>query len=91
MTTEEGVPKPDIEEYQGYKIGDEVEYHPTGSSVTSTGNIRSIITHTKEAGTSPHNVKADEEHPRFVIENDKTHKVTAYKFEALVRKVGTEE
>ena len=91
MTTEEGVPKADIQEYEGYKIGEHVEYHPTGSSVTSTGVIKSIITHTKEAGTSPHNVKADEEHPRFVIENDKTHKVTAYKFEALVRKAASEE
>ena len=88
---EHGVPPSDIKEYEGYKIGDRVEYHPTGSSVTSTGIIRSIVTHNAEAGSSPHVVKADKEHPRFIMENDRTHKTAGYKFEAIVGKVEGEE
>ena len=60
--------------------GDRVVYHPVGGSVqTSTGVIKRILVHAQRAGESGVTAKASAEHPRFVIENDHTHKETAYK------------
>src|SRR5690606_4521780 len=62
-----------------FSEGDHVIYHPVGGSVqTSTGIVRKILTHTAPAGESGIHAKASEEHPRFIIENDHTHKETAY-------------
>jgi hypothetical protein len=71
-----------------FSEGDHVVYHPVGGSVqTSTGIVKRIMTHTAPAGESGINAKASEEHPRFVIENDHTHKETAYKRENIIELV----
>ena len=54
---------------------------------TSTGVIKRIITHTEPAGETQVQAKASEEHPRFIIENDHTHKETAYKRENIIELV----
>lgn len=67
-----------------YKVGDRVVYHPVGTAMqTTTGVIKEILTHPEEVGTRHTTVKASEEHPRYVIENDHTHKETAYKLDNI--------
>ena len=66
------------------KKGVRVEYRPIGGAeTTSTGTIKDIVTHKQPAGSTGVNVEADDEHPRYVIENDNTHKETAYKLENI--------
>lgn len=72
----------------GYKEGDRVIYHPVGGAAqTSVGTIKKILTHEEEVGTRHATMHASEHHPRYVIENEHTHKETAYKFENIVEKV----
>jgi hypothetical protein len=42
-------------------------------------------------GSSPHHVKADEEHPRYLIVNEHTKKETPYKRDNIVRVLEEEE
>lgn len=68
--------------------GDHVAYHPVGGSVqTSTGVIKKILVHAHRKGESGVTARASAEHPRFVIENDHTHKETAYKRENIIELV----
>lgn len=68
-----------------FAAGDRVVYHPVGGAAqTSTGVIRKVLTETAAAGESGVHAKASPAHPRFVIENDHTHKETAYKRENIV-------
>lgn len=65
--------------------GDHVIYHPVGGAMqTSTGVIKKIFTHTQPVGESGIHAKASEEHPRYLILNDHTHKESAYKRENIV-------
>ncbi|KAK9696576.1 hypothetical protein K7432_012390 [Basidiobolus ranarum] len=71
-----------------YREGDHVEYHPVGTAATvSTGRITKVIVHSEVVGDNPVQVKANSEEPRFLIENDTTHKETAYKLENITRKL----
>ena len=70
-----------------FKEGDRVVYHPVGGAKqTSVGVIKKIITHEEEFGTRHATMHASEEHPRYVIENEHTHKETAYKLENIIEK-----
>ncbi|KAI9143395.1 hypothetical protein BKA69DRAFT_1123189 [Paraphysoderma sedebokerense] len=80
-----------------FNVGDRVLYHPVGgghgtnTSVT-TGVIKEIITHDAPVGTgstkrSTPTVHASDKEPRYVIENDHTHKETAYKSFNIERKL----
>lgn len=71
-----------------FSEGEHVVYHPVGgSSQTSTGIVKKILTHTAPAGETGIHAKASEEHPRFIIQNDHTHKETAYKRENIIELV----
>ncbi|ORX95346.1 hypothetical protein K493DRAFT_219425 [Basidiobolus meristosporus CBS 931.73] len=71
-----------------YKEGDHVEYHPIGTAATlSTGKIKKVIMRNELVGDNTVEVKADNDTPRFLIENDSTHKETAYKLENITRKL----
>lgn len=63
-----------------------VEYSPIGQAQTkATGVIKTILTSPEPAGDTGVTVKASPEEPRFVIENDNTHKETPYKRENIHR------
>lgn len=71
-----------------FKEGDRVLYHPVGgASQTSIGTIKKILTHEEEFGSRHATMHATQSHPRYVIENEHTHKETAYKLENIVEKV----
>ncbi|KAK9696577.1 hypothetical protein K7432_012391 [Basidiobolus ranarum] len=71
-----------------YQEGDRVEYHPVGTAPQlSTGKINKVLTHNEVVGDNPVEIKADENRPRYLIENDNTHKETAYKQESITRKI----
>ncbi|ORX95347.1 hypothetical protein K493DRAFT_219436 [Basidiobolus meristosporus CBS 931.73] len=71
-----------------YREGDHVEYHPIGTAPQlSTGTIKKVITHPEVVGDNPVEVKAGENQPRYLIENDNTHKETAYKLESITQKI----
>lgn len=71
-----------------FKEGDRVVYHPVGGAAqTSIGTIKKILTHEEEVGTRHATMHATQSHPRYVIENEHTHKETAYKIENIVEKV----
>ncbi|KAJ1963749.1 hypothetical protein H4R35_007213 [Dimargaris xerosporica] len=71
---------------QDINVGDHVEYRPVeGGANTTTGVVREIIEHREPAGETGVTVKASEEHPRFLIRNDKTGKETAYKPNVIER------
>ncbi|CAG8436179.1 9505_t:CDS:2 [Diversispora eburnea] len=66
------------------KVGCKVIYHPVGgSSTTSEGIVKGIITEPEPAGSTQVEVKASDEHPRILIENLNTRKETAYKLENI--------
>ncbi|EPZ36590.1 hypothetical protein ROZALSC1DRAFT_30800 [Rozella allomycis CSF55] len=66
-----------------FQEGDHVVYRPVGQAMQiSTGVIKKILTEKQES--EYRNINASEEEPRFVIENDHTHKETAYKLENLL-------
>lgn len=68
------------------KEGDRVVYHPIGGAAqTSVGVIKKVLTH-DEVGSKHPTMHASQEEPRYVIENDHTHKETAYKREHIVEK-----
>lgn len=70
-----------------FKEGDRVVYHPVGGAMqTSVGTIKKILTHEEEVGTRHATMHASEQEPRYVIENEHTHKETAYKRENIVEK-----
>lgn len=70
-----------------FKEGDRVVYHPVGGAMqTSVGTIKKILTHEEEVGTRHATMHATEQEPRYVIENEHTHKETAYKRENIVEK-----
>ncbi|KAJ3077631.1 hypothetical protein HK102_005076 [Quaeritorhiza haematococci] len=74
------------------KPGTKVEYHPVGTAMqTTTGTVKQVLTHDDIAGNTHKHIHASEEEPRIVIENDRTHKETAYKRENIVRVVGEGE
>ncbi|KAI9146038.1 hypothetical protein BKA69DRAFT_1047048 [Paraphysoderma sedebokerense] len=75
-----------------YKEGDRVEYRPVeGAQQRTIGVIKRVITEPEEAGTRHTTVKASQDEPRFLIENEHTHKETPYKASAIDRKVETGE
>ncbi len=50
-----------------FQEGDRVVYRPVGGAMqTSVGTIKKILTHPEEVGTRHTEVKATEEHPRYV-------------------------
>ena len=62
------------------QVGNRVVYHPVGHAPrTSVGKITRIITHPEEVGSRHAMVRASEDEPRYVIENEHTHKEAAYK------------
>lgn len=66
-------------------IGQKVIYHPVGHAMqTSVGVIKKILKEPEEVGTRHTVVKATQDEPRYVIENDHTHKEAAYKHENIV-------
>lgn len=68
-----------------FKEGDRVVYHPVGGAAqTSVGTIKRVITHEEEAGVRHTTVHASEQEPRYLIENEHTHKETAYKREHIL-------
>ena len=68
-----------------FKEGDRVVYHPVGGAMqTSVGTIKKILTHKEEVGTTT--MHASESEPRYVIENEHTHKETVYKRDNIVEK-----
>ena len=72
-----------------FKEGDRVVYHPIGGAMqTSVGTIKRILTHEEEVevGSRHTTMHASEQEPRYVIENEHTHKETAYKREHIVDK-----
>lgn len=70
-----------------FKEGDRVLYHPIGGAAqTSVGIIKKIITHEEEFGTRHATMHASESEPRYLIENEHTHKETPYKREHIVEK-----
>lgn len=70
---------------QDFKEGDRVIYRPVGGAMqTSVGVIKKVLTHPEEVGTRHTEVKASEEAPRYVIENEHTKKETAYKLENII-------
>lgn len=70
-----------------FKEGDRVVYHPVGGAMqTSVGTIKKILTHEEEVGARHTTMHASESEPRYVIENEHTHKETAYKRENIVEK-----
>lgn len=70
-----------------FKEGDRVVYHPVGGAMqTSVGTIKKILTHEEEVGARHATMHASEQEPRYVIENEHTHKETAYKRENIVEK-----
>lgn len=56
------------EEHVGetFAEGEKVVYHPTGSNVTSVGEIKRIITEPEAVG-GRQTVQASEEEPRYVL------------------------
>ena len=75
---------------QEFKEGDHVEYHPIGggqeNTATTTGTIKKILTEKQPAGETGVQVNASDDEPRYLIENDKTGKETAYKKENIIGK-----
>lgn len=70
-----------------FKEGDRVVYHPVGGAMqTSVGTIKKILTHEEEVGARHTTMHASQEEPRYVIENEHTHKETAYKRENIIEK-----
>lgn len=70
-----------------FKEGDRVIYHPVGGAMqTSVGTIKKVLTHEEEVGARHATMHASESEPRYVIENEHTHKETAYKRENIVEK-----
>ena len=70
-----------------FREGDRVVYHPVGGAMqTSIGTIKKILTHEEEVGSRHSTMHASEAEPRYVIENEHTHKETAYKRENIVEK-----
>ena len=70
-----------------FQEGDRVVYHPVGGAMqTSVGTIKKILTHEEEVGTRHATMHASEAEPRYVIENEHTHKETAYKREHIIEK-----
>ena len=70
-----------------FKEGDKVVYHPVGGAQqTSVGVIKKVLTHEEEVGARHATMHASETEPRYVIENEHTHKETAYKRENIVEK-----
>lgn len=68
------------------KPGDHVVYRTIeGSTQTTTGVVRDIFT--QDTHFKGQNIHASKEHPRIVIENDHTHKETAYKLNVIEEKV----
>jgi hypothetical protein len=56
---------------------------------TTSGVIKKILNEDQVVGSSPHTIHARPDSPRYLIENDVTHKETAYRVEnilALVEK-----
>ena len=67
-----------------FEKGDRVEYYPTGNqSVTSIGKIVDILTHDITLGQRT--VHAQEDHPRYLIQNEHTGKQATYYLENLIR------
>jgi uncharacterized protein YwbE len=60
------------------KEGVRVEYTPVAATAgnVTTGTLKRILTHSEVVGSSPHNVQASDEEPRYLIENDNTGKET---------------
>lgn len=80
----------------GYREGERVLYYPIGSptssSTVSVGHIVQILTDPELVGQErPVTIHADPSHPRIVIKNEHTGKITAYKPESIIRKLGTDE
>ncbi|KAI9027775.1 hypothetical protein DFJ74DRAFT_502736 [Hyaloraphidium curvatum] len=68
------------------KVGDRVEYHAVeGGTQTSTGVIKEIVT--EPTNVTGRNVKASEDEPRYVIENENTGKESAIYKKAIERKI----
>ncbi|KAI3650706.1 hypothetical protein MP228_004187 [Amoeboaphelidium protococcarum] len=72
--------------------GDRVEYYPLAHQTkerTSTGIIKKIVMHDNEAETvakgRTRHVHAKPDHPRYLIENDHTHKESAIKRTHIIR------
>ncbi|KAF8420473.1 hypothetical protein EV426DRAFT_675410 [Tirmania nivea] len=72
-----------------YKEGQQVEYKPVGgrdsNTSSSTGTIERVITEDAPAGSTGVTVKADPEHPRYEVKNDKTGKTSAVKEENILK------
>lgn len=70
-----------------FKEGDKVVYHPVGGAMqTSIGTIKKVLTHEEEVGVRHTTMHASEAEPRYVIENEHTHKETAYKRENILER-----
>lgn len=70
-----------------FKEGDRVVYHPVGgAAATSVGVIKKVLTHVEEVGARHATMHASQEEPRYLIENEHTHKETAYKLDHIVEK-----
>lgn len=67
-------------------VGSRVVYHPVGHAVrTSVGKVTKIITRPEEVGSRHAMVKASEDEPRYLIENEHTRKEAAYKPDSIVK------
>ncbi len=73
------------ENQMNLKEGDRVIYRPVGGAMqTTVGTIKKIITVPEEAGPRHTTVHASPDEPRYLIENEHTHKETPYKRENII-------
>ena len=58
-------------DFDKIKEGTRVEYKPVGTAMQTThGIIKKILTHDDTVGSNLKHIRADDEHPRFLIENE---------------------
>lgn len=68
------------------KKGNRVVYKPVRHAApTSTGVIVKVLTRSEHAGSQQRMTHASEEKPRYLIENENTHKESVYGQEDIVQ------